>query len=313
MNTADKVINTLFSEDGYLEKATNKYLDDKFKNAGSNNWTKYGRDMTNNIGSPFTPNAAWCCTLINWAFYKTYGKDTAKSMLGGWTAYCPTAVGYYKNMGRWYTSKPQIGDQIFFKDTSGTICHTGLVYKVDSSYVYTIEGNTSSTAGVVANGGCVRKKSYTLNYSKIAGYGRPKYDSEYTEGWVQDSIGWWYRYKDGTYPKSCWKTINGRDYYFKADGYMASNEFIKSANYTTDKKLYYVNTSGEWDNHVYYWKNNNIGWWIESEDDKWYAKSSWAKIDQKWYWFNERGYMVTGKVRIGLKTYTFNSDGALIE
>ena len=45
----------------------------------------------------------------------------------------------------------------------------------------TIEGNTSSTAGVVANGGGVFEKSYALNYTRIAGYGRPRYDEEYAE------------------------------------------------------------------------------------------------------------------------------------
>ena len=44
---------------------------------------------------------------------------------------------------------------------------------VDVSKVYTIEGNTSSVAGVVANGGCVREKSYSLSYDRIYGYGRP--------------------------------------------------------------------------------------------------------------------------------------------
>ena len=42
--------------------------------------------------------------------------------------------------------------------------------------VYTIEGNTSSAVGVVDNGGCVAKKSYSLNYTRIAGYGRPNYN-----------------------------------------------------------------------------------------------------------------------------------------
>lgn len=69
-----------------------------------------------------------------------------------------------------------VGDQIFFKNSSGTVCHTGIVYDVDSSYVYTIEGNASFSAGVVANGGCVRKKQYSLNYTRIAGYGHPAYD-----------------------------------------------------------------------------------------------------------------------------------------
>jgi hypothetical protein len=80
----------------------------------------------------------------------------------------------YKKMNAWYSS-PQVGDQVFFKNST-RICHTGIVYAVDGSRVYTIEGNTTSAKGVVANGGCVAKKSYALNYSGIAGYGRPKYD-----------------------------------------------------------------------------------------------------------------------------------------
>ena len=45
--------------------------------------------------------------------------------------------------------------------------------KVESGKVYTIEGNTSGACGVVFNGGGVARKSYALDYSKIAGYGRP--------------------------------------------------------------------------------------------------------------------------------------------
>ena len=85
---------------------------------------------------------------------------------------------YYKAKGQLH-SIPQVGDQIFFYNSSKTdIVHTGLVYKVDSKNVYTIEGNTSSKSGVVANGGAVEKKSYDLTYYRIAGYGRPKYDKE---------------------------------------------------------------------------------------------------------------------------------------
>jgi archaellum component FlaG (FlaF/FlaG flagellin family) len=63
-----------------------------------------------------------------------------------------------------------------------------LVYNVDSSYVYTIEGNTSSTSGVVANGGGVYKKKYALNYSSISGYGRPNYDDTATTTTVTTPI-----------------------------------------------------------------------------------------------------------------------------
>ena len=170
----NKVLSIANTEVGYLEKKSNAYLDDKTKNAGSNNYTKYARDLVKWIGSPYAQGSAWCDIFVDWCVVTAFGVDKAKQMLGGWSAYTPTSAQYYKNMGRWFT-KPQIGDQIFFKNSS-RICHTGLVYKVDTTYVYTIEGNTSGASGVIANGGGVCKKKYTLNYTKIAGYGRPKYE-----------------------------------------------------------------------------------------------------------------------------------------
>ena len=169
-----KLILLAESEIGYLEKKSNSQLDDKTANAGSNNYTKYGRDMVKWVGSPYTNGAAWCQTFISYCLCSCFGVDQAKRLSGGWSAYTPTSAQYYKNMGRWYTSNPQPGDQIFFKNTQ-RICHTGLVYSVDANYVYTIEGNTSGASGVIANGGGVCNKKYALNYKNIAGYGRPNY------------------------------------------------------------------------------------------------------------------------------------------
>lgn len=184
MNTVDKIMSVATDEVGYLEKRTNAYLDDKTANAGYNNWTKYGRDLVSWVGSPFGNACAWCQMWVQWCFVKAYGLSEAKKLLGGWTAYCPTAVAFFKNVGRWYTS-PKIGDQIFFKDATGTPCHTGIVYAVDTLYVYTIEGNTSGASGVVANGGGVFKKSYLRVNSRIAGYGRPVYDETKKERYTK--------------------------------------------------------------------------------------------------------------------------------
>lgn len=178
MNTLSKVLNLAESEVGYLEKKTPEYLDDKTKNAGYNNYTKYARDMHDEIGTPFIDGYPWCCTFTQWLFVKAYGKNEAKKLLKGWTAYCPTAVSYFKQMGAYYKSNPQKGDFIFFLDIYGEQGHVGIVYDVDDKYVYTIEGNTSPDSGVIPNGGGVHKKTYSLNYSKIDGYGRPKYDEE---------------------------------------------------------------------------------------------------------------------------------------
>lgn len=177
LNTVDKVLKIANDEVGYLEKASPSNLYSKEKNVGSANWTKYGLEMSVLAPSIYPKGgttAYWCDTFVDWLFVKAFGEDEAKKLLGGWSAYTPTSAQKYKDMKQWFKS-PQVGDQIFFKN-SERICHTGIVYQVDSKYVYTIEGNTSSSSGVIRNGGCVAKKKYLLTYNKIEGYGRPKYD-----------------------------------------------------------------------------------------------------------------------------------------
>lgn len=179
-NTVDKVLKIAEAEVGYLEKKSNSQLDSKTANAGKANYTKYGRDMHNIYPSVMDFPAAWCDAFVDWCFYKAYGVSNAKGLIGGnFNDYTPSSAQLYKNKNAWYSS-PKVGDQIFFKNST-RINHTGLVYKVDAKRVYTIEGNTSGASGVITNGGGVCKKSYALNDSKIAGYGRPKYDGEPAE------------------------------------------------------------------------------------------------------------------------------------
>ena len=106
---------------------------------------------------------------------QAYGRDVAKKLLHGFSAYTPTSAQKFKNNDQWHKT-PRIGDQIFFKN-SQRICHTGIVYAVTDEMVFTIEGNTSNGEAVIPNGGAVCKKSYALGNSRIAGYGRPKYDN----------------------------------------------------------------------------------------------------------------------------------------
>lgn len=175
------VVTVAKAEVGYLEKKSNSLLDNKTANAGSANYTKYGRDMHAVYPQIMDFPAAWCDCFVDWCFYKAYGVANAKGLLSGnFDDYTVASAQLYKNKGAYIkrgTGAPKVGDQIFFNNGK-RIYHTGLVIKVTSTTVYTIEGNTSSVAGVVANGGCVREKSYPLNYAKIDGYGRPKYDAE---------------------------------------------------------------------------------------------------------------------------------------
>lgn len=176
----NKVLNLASNEVGYLEKKTNSQLDSKTANAGMNNYTKYARDIDSlNIMYGKKQGYAWCAIFFVWLVYKAYGRKALDKVLYGleYSAGCIETANYYKTAKKFYSS-PNVGDQIFFKNSNGVICHTGLVYKVDNTYVYTIEGNTSNANGVIANGGCVAKKKYKKNYFYIAGYGRPNYGDQ---------------------------------------------------------------------------------------------------------------------------------------
>ena len=166
---AEKVIKVAEGEVGYLEKKSNKDLESKTANAGSKNYTKYGRWIGAN-------GDYWCASFLSWIFYKAYGSVLGKQLLcGAFSAACETIRKNFSKKGQ-YKASPAIGDVIFFSGTrhSGAN-HIGIVYKIADGKVYTIEGNTSGASGVVDNGGGVAKKSYALTNSKILGYGHPDY------------------------------------------------------------------------------------------------------------------------------------------
>jgi hypothetical protein len=184
-NTVDKVLKVAADEVGYLEKSKAAYLKDpsvlykKTAGAGSDNYTKYGKEMHEIYPQVMDFPAYWCDCFVDWCFQKAYGVSNAKGLIGGnFDDYTPNSVNLYKKKNAYFKrgeKTPQPGDQIFFQNEV-RVCHTGIVVSVDSKYVYTIEGNTSNKAEVVQNGGCVARKQYLLTSTYINGYGRPKYD-----------------------------------------------------------------------------------------------------------------------------------------
>lgn len=155
---------------------TNSGLDSKTDNAGSGNYTKYARDFDQKWPNWYNGKKngfAWCDIFVDWCFLTAYGYDTALKLLcqpeKSAGAGCTYSLGYFKAKGQFHTSNPKPGDQIFFGTSTSNVTHTGIVEKVDSSKVYTIEGNTSDQ---------VARRSYSLNASNIVGYGRPAYDAE---------------------------------------------------------------------------------------------------------------------------------------
>lgn len=143
-----------------------------YKESGTN-ITKYAKFFDKEYPEFYNTRkqgASWCDIFFDWLIVQIYGKELALKVLNqplhSCGAGCSFSYSYYKE----HSKVPGIGYQIFFKDTKGKIVHTGIVYKVDKTKVYTIEGNKSNQ---------VKKCSYNLNSTKIYGYGCPDYSTGY--------------------------------------------------------------------------------------------------------------------------------------
>ena len=151
-----------------------------YKETG-NNITKYAAYFDKEYPEFYNTRkqgASWCDIFFDWLIVQIYGKELALKVLNqplhSCGAGCSFSYSYYKE----HSKVPGIGYQIFFKDTKGKIVHTGIVYKVDKTKVYTIEGNKSNQ---------VKKCSYNLNSTKIYGYGCPDYSAGYKED-IKDPV-----------------------------------------------------------------------------------------------------------------------------
>ena len=235
MSAVDKVVSLAISQIGYHEKATNSGLYSSGNN-GSANWNKYAYEIDKDYPGYFNGSKngyEWCTSFVTWCFLKNFGKATTHAMLHtpqkSMAAGCVYAVQYFKAAKSYY-STPKVGDQWFKKDSSGDPCHTGVVVSVNGSQFSVVEGNVNNE---------VERNTYNVGGYSTHGFGRPDWSAvqptTYTEGWVKDSNGWWYRYKDGSYPKSQWKKIDNQWYYFDGEGYAVANQWI-----TTDGNAYYL-------------------------------------------------------------------------
>ena len=148
----------------YLEKRSAAYLDDFQRNAGYNNYTKFARDV-NSWGQPGCQGQPWCAVYQFWKLTKVLGLKTALQIMGGGFYNCRNVIRHAQSKETWKKA-PKKGALIIFRNGS----HIGSVNKYDTQYVYTNEGNTSSTPGVVVNGGSCCNKKYKLNAPVIDGY-----------------------------------------------------------------------------------------------------------------------------------------------
>ena len=147
-----------------------------YKETGDNH-TKYAAYFDGTAWQWFNTKkqgSAWCAIFICWLFCQNeiMGPDKARKMLGcpAPKDNCAAGVPYlyeYMNKKGYKVTSPKAGDIIFLNGNK----HVGIVEKVDSNKVYTIEGNKSNA---------VKRSSYGLTSKSIYGYMRVPYNAETT-------------------------------------------------------------------------------------------------------------------------------------
>ena len=119
--------------------------------------------------------------------------------------------------------------------------------------------------------------------------------------WISDSVGWWYRYADGSYPAGQTVQIGSSIYRFGADGYMRTG---------------WVSESGAWFYHDA--SGAQASGWVK-DGGSWYyldpatgrMVTGWLLDGSTWYYLRSSGAMATGWVKDGSTWYYLMPSGAM--
>jgi len=131
--------------------------------------------------------------------------------------------------------------------------------------------------------------------------GQDQADEAKAGAWVNDAVGWWYRYEDGTYPASTSVQIGGATYRFDARGYMVTG---------------WVREAGQWFFHqasgaqASGWRQVE-GTWYYLDPARGAMATGWVFVNGTWYYLSASGAMATGWVRDGSAWYYLTPSGGM--
>ena len=215
-----------------------------------------------------------------------------------------TIVAKAQKMGIWiendaYTPSP--GDWIVYAwndsgrgDNTTGASHVGIVVSTGGGYINVFEFN-------IRNNHSTGYRKIAVNGRFIRGFVSPKFQ---TYGWIQDEHGWWFKNKDGSYPKNKWESIDGAWYYFDSSGYAVTGwREINS-------KWYYFNSSCKMQTG---WICLNGRWFYLNKEDGSMLINGVHDIDGTNYYFDKDGVMGKGWIVVDGKWQYYKDDGSRTE
>ena len=138
--------------------------------------------------------------------------------------------------------------------------------------------------------------------------------------WVEDSNGWKYK-EGGKYVTNSWKDIDGKRYYFDANGYRVTGwQTIGGKKYFFMPEGYMMTGWISFGSTRYYLMPDGhmLTGWCSFGSTNYYLASDgkmvrgWQTIDGKRYYFNDDGVMQTGWQTINGKKYFFMPEGYMM-
>ena len=214
-----------------------------------------------------------------------------------------TIVAKAQKMGIWVENDayvPTAGDWIVYAwndsgrgDNVTGASHVGIVVSTGGGYINVFEFN-------IGNRHSTGYRKIAVNGRFIRGFVVPNFQ---TYGWIQNEHGWWFKNKDGSYPKSTWQQFDGEWYYFNESGYAVTGWQQISG------KWYYFNSGCKMQTG---WISLNGRWFCLASDGSLFT-SGVHEVDGKSYYFDTDGAMQTGWQMIDGEWQHFESDGTRTE
>lgn len=241
---------------------------------------------------------------------------------------------YLQSSGAMKTGWQKISNTWYYFESSGAMVSNGWRWINSKCYYFDKNGKMAADTWigeyyVDASGAWVKDKQ------------------KETDKWIQSSGRWWYRHADGSYTRSGWEYIGGKWYYFDQNGWMVTGwQKVKGSWYYMESNGAMVSSGWKWINSKCYYFDKNgkmaantwidgsyvdaSGAWVKDkkqEPDKWirssgrwwyrhgdgtYTRSDWEYIGNKWYYFDQNGWMITGWQKVSGSWYYMESNGARV-
>lgn len=98
--------------------------------------------------------------------------------------------------------------------------------------------------------------------------------------------------------------------YLKSDDYLKPGDILVYINHHVAINLSQGDKVEVKNPYSLGWNKDGVGWWYADTPYS-YLKSEWKVINHHWYYFNEKGYILTGLQSINNKLYYFTESGDL--